>query len=59
MKTTQKVKKNYELREVKTVDEKGNPYQPRIRVIDLKWENEISYENSERKIGYTLDKLFF
>lgn len=31
----------------------------RIRVIDLKWENEISYENSHYKAGYSMDNLFF
>lgn len=31
----------------------------RIRVLDLKWENEISHENSVYKAGYTMDNLFF
>lgn len=31
----------------------------RIRQLDLKWEEELSYENSEFKAGYTMDNLFF
>lgn len=35
------------------------PHKTRIRVLDLKWENEISYENSVYKKGYTMNNLFF
>lgn len=31
----------------------------RVRILELKWENEISYENSVFKKNYTMDNLFF
>jgi len=44
--------KEYDLLDVKEGD-------IRVRTIDMKWENEISYEYSQYKKGYTMDKLFF
>ena len=44
--------KVYELKDVKH-DE------IRVRVLELKWENEISYENSEFKSGFNMNNLFF
>lgn len=58
VKLTKKLKPGEELAKVfETKDVAEN--ETRIRVIDLKWENEISYENSHYKAGYSMDNLFF
>lgn len=44
---------------VKKEIKKVAPQKTRIRVLELKWESEISYENSVYKKGYSMNNLFF